>query len=184
MNVLLGPQVHSIYRYTNKHVYRCINMTWLSKDVCCDVTRLYRVRTNECFDIWIYITYSAGIYNCPVSVRLTWKYQCNRTVLGCKKGRIIPVRGRRSPQVCDTSRLSHFQDNRFMFIPRKISGTHCWERLSWLQEHSAVRLEGLGQLESPIEAATFLLSIYTGSMCSHYSVNSVLSNQNPFYCIR
>jgi hypothetical protein len=54
-----------------------------------------------------------------------------------KKEKGIPVTGHRSTQDCETSRISHFLDNRFtdsseavhlmcwlLFTPRKISGTH------------------------------------------------------------
>jgi hypothetical protein len=54
-----------------------------------------------------------------------------------KKGKAIPVTGRGGPQVCDTSKLPHFLDNRLIdggefvsltrrppFNPRKIPGNH------------------------------------------------------------
>jgi hypothetical protein len=60
-----------------------------------------------------------------------------------KRGKAIPVTGREGPQGCETSRLSHFLDNRLTdgdevvsltrrppFTPRKIPGTHFWQRLS------------------------------------------------------
>jgi hypothetical protein len=53
------------------------------------------------------------------------------------KSEAIPVRGREGPQGCETSRLSHFLDNRLTdggevvnltrrppFTPKKIPGTH------------------------------------------------------------
>jgi hypothetical protein len=54
-----------------------------------------------------------------------------------QKGKAIPLRGRRGPLVCKTSRLPYFLDNRFAdggegfslmrrlhFTPKKISDTH------------------------------------------------------------
>jgi hypothetical protein len=52
-----------------------------------------------------------------------------------KKGKAIPVTGRGGPYSCETSRLSHFLDNRLTNVgevvsltrplhPRKVPGTH------------------------------------------------------------
>jgi hypothetical protein len=59
------------------------------------------------------------------------------------------VPGRGGPQVCETSWLPHFLENRLTddskvvnltrrppFTPRKIPGTHFCQRLSWPQGHS------------------------------------------------
>jgi hypothetical protein len=66
------------------------------------------------------------------------------------KGKAIPVPGVGGPQGCETSRLSHFLDNRLTdggevvsltrvppFTPRKIPGTHFCYRLRRPQGHSA-----------------------------------------------
>jgi hypothetical protein len=66
------------------------------------------------------------------------------------EGKTIPVRGRGGSKGCETSRLSHFLDNRLTdggevvsltcqtpFTPRKIPGTHFCYRLSQPQCHNA-----------------------------------------------
>jgi hypothetical protein len=69
-----------------------------------------------------------------------------------EKGKSIPIKGRGGPQVCETSRLSHFLDNQFKdgsevvkltrrppFTLRKIPGAHFCYRLSRPQDHSAAQ---------------------------------------------
>jgi hypothetical protein len=77
------------------------------------------------------------------------KGDLDRRIFYKGEGKAIPVTGFGGPEVCETSRLPHFLDNRLRddgevsltrrqpFTPRKIPGTDFCQRLSRPQGHSA-----------------------------------------------
>jgi hypothetical protein len=84
------------------------------------------------------------------------------------KGKAIPVSGHEGPQGCETSRLSHFLDNRLTDGGEVVSPLPPGRFLVLIYVRGRVdprviaRLEGLGQLKNPmtslgIEPATFRL---------------------------
>jgi hypothetical protein len=103
-----------------------------------------------------------------------------------KKGKAIPVTGHEGAWGCETSRLSHFLDNRLIdggevvsptrppsFTHRKIPGTHFCYRLSRPQGHSAA-----GRIRS-IDKSNDLIRIwllYVGKYLSgNFSIERILN---------
>jgi hypothetical protein len=99
--------------------------------------------------------------NCLQTNQNAFSFTMIRTGNRYKKGKAIPVTGRRGPQGCETSRLTYFPDNRLIdggevviltlwppLTPRKIPATHFCRRLSRHQGHNAAtRIKSIQKIQ-------------------------------------